>query len=559
MTGGGRPFLSWSPLLTTALLCLPVGAGVLGTLVPALDEGARGLVGALEWPGFSRSVWLSVKTGLFATLFSLFVTLVLIASFYGTRAFGLVQHLLAPLLSVPHAAAALGIAFLIAPSGWIARILSPWATGWTQPPDLLLLNDPGGWSLILGLVAKEIPFLFLLSLAALPQTDAARRLMVASSLGAARIAAFAIAVLPALYRQIRLPVFAVLAYSATSVEVAMILGPSLPPTLSVQIVTWMKDATLSQQTVAAGGALVQLAIVLLLMALWWCGERLGRWLITAWARAGARGLLLQRLASPLGIALAILTSGLLVFGLAGLSLWSVAGLWPFPAALPESYSLSLWRGSAAAIIDTTLTTLLVAGLATLVALVLTLSCLEAEHRYGFRAGEKSMILLFLPLIIPQIAFLPGLQLIALRTGTEGHAFAVALAHLVFVLPYLFLSLAPAYRAWDSRVAVAGAALGASPARVFWRLRLPMLLRAILTAVAVGMAVSIGQYLPTLLIGGGRVPTLTTEAVALASGGNRRLIGALALLQMALPALFFLLAILAPAVIYRNRRGARGMA
>ncbi|MFN7053661.1 MAG: ABC transporter permease, partial [Gemmobacter sp.] len=79
-------------------------------------------------------------------------------------------------------------------------------------------------------------------------------------------------------------------------------------------------------------------------------------------------------------------------------------------------------------------------------------------------------------------------------------------------------------------------------------------RPVLTAAAVGLAVSVGQYLPTLLIGGGRVETLTTEAVALSSGGNRRLIGAYALLQMLLPALGFAFALLLPALLFRNRRG-----
>jgi putative thiamine transport system permease protein len=67
---------------------------------------------------------------------------------------------------------------------------------------------------------------------------------------------------------------------------------------------------------------------------------------------------------------------------------------------------------------------------------------------------------------------------------------------------------------------------------------------------------VGQYLPTLLIGGGRVTTLTTEAVALASGGDRRVIGIYALAQMALPFIAFSLAISIPAFIYRHRRGMR---
>ena len=66
-----------------------------------------------------------------------------------------------------------------------------------------------------------------------------------------------------------------------------------------------------------------------------------------------------------------------------------------------------------------------------------------------------------------------------------------------------------------------------------RVRMPMLLRAILTAAAVGFAVSVGLYLPTLLIGAGRLTTITTEAVALASGGNRRVIGVYAFLQIGL--------------------------
>jgi putative thiamine transport system permease protein len=84
----------------------------------------------------------------------------------------------------------------------------------------------------------------------------------------------------------------------------------------------------------------------------------------------------------------------------------------------------------------------------------------------------------------------------------------------------------------------------------------MLLGAILTAAAVGFAVSVGQYLATVLIGGGRLGTITTEAVALASGGNRRIIGVYAFLQMLLPAAGFAVATFAPALIFRRRRAMR---
>ena len=79
-----------------------------------------------------------------------------------------------------------------------------------------------------------------------------------------------------------------------------------------------------------------------------------------------------------------------------------------------------------------------------------------------------------------------------------------------------------------------------------------MLKPALVASAVGFAVSVGQYLPTVLIGAGRWPTITTEAVALASGGNRRIIGVYAFVQMLLPFVGFAMATLIPAFVFRNR-------
>src|SRR3546814_16579159 len=72
-------------------------------------------------------------------------------------------------LAPPHAAIAIGFAFLILPSGWIARLLSPGLSGWQHPPDLLIVQDPHGIALVLGLVLKEVPYLLLMTLAALNQ------------------------------------------------------------------------------------------------------------------------------------------------------------------------------------------------------------------------------------------------------------------------------------------------------------------------------------------------------------------------------------------------------
>ena len=79
-------------------------------------------------------------------------------------------------------------------------------------------------------------------------------------------------------------------------------------------------------------------------------------------------------------------------------------------------------------------------------------------------------------------------------------------------------------------------------------------RPILTAMAIGMAVSIGQFLPTLMTSGGRVTTLTTEALALSSGGDRRAIGVWTLVLTANAWWPFAAALVIPRLVFRNRKG-----
>lgn len=549
----GGTLLACAPWGLRAGLALPIAAGLAGTLAPALRGG--GFTDLWAWDGLGCAVRLSVGTGLGSTVLALAIALLSVAALSGTRSFALLRRTLSPLLALPHAAAALGLAFLISPSGWIARALSPWATGWDNPPDLLILNDPMGLTLTLGLVAKEVPFLLLMALAALPQTDAHRRHLVAASLGYGRVAGFALTTLPALYRSLRLPTFAVLAYAMTNVDMAMILGPNLPPPLAVQVTEWMSDPSLARLPTAAAGAVLQLALVIGTLGLWRLAEYALAPMIPGLALRGSRGAGLDRLFAPLAQGLGLTLAASLGLGIAGLALWSFAGLWQFPDALPASLNLTTWAKALPDLTRTTATTLGLGLASTAVALGLVLASLEAQGRRNLpdRAPTFKAWLIFLPLIIPQIAFLPGLQVLALYLGAKGGFVITAMVHAVFVIPYVYLSLAPAYGAWDARFGLAGATLGASPARIFWHLRAPMLLAPLMTAFAVGMAVSIGQYLPTLMIGGGRVETLTTEAIALSSGGNRRLIGAYALLQTLAPALWFALALTLPRLIYANRR------
>jgi putative thiamine transport system permease protein len=65
---------------------------------------------------------------------------------------------------------------------------------------------------------------------------------------------------------------------------------------------------------------------------------------------------------------------------------------------------------------------------------------------------------------------------------------------------------------------------------------------------------VGLYLPTLFAGSGRVATLTTEAVTLASGEDRRVTAVWALLQALLPLIAFAGATALPRLLFAHRRG-----
>ena len=567
-------WLAWpvrlAPGLTLAVLVGPILFGLAFTLAPAFgflpalggtEPSLAPFRALLDQPALGRSASLSFAAALLTTGVSLALVALFLAASAGTRTLRIMQGLLSPLLSVPHAAAAFGLAFLIMPSGFLARALSPALTGWDRPPDLLVVNDPLGLAMIAGLIVKEVPFLLLVALAALPQGRVAETRALAASLGVGRVVGFLLLAWPRLYGQIRLAVLAVIAYASSVVDVAVILGPQLPPPLAVRLLDWMRDPDLSMRFMASAGAILQLGVTLCALAAWWALERVGVMIRRSLTLRGARGRRGDGVAGALSIGALGAIAGLTFAGLAVLALWSVSGPWRFPDAWPADLTLRSWERASTRAVDPLVTTIVAGGVATLVASLLALLCLERERRMaradpsvGAKLAARALPLIYLPLIVPQIAFLFGLQILAVGANAGGTMTALVLVHLVFVLPYVFLSLSDPWRAMDKRYDQIAASLGAPPTRALWRVRVPMLARALGVAAAVGFAASVGQYLPTVLIGGGRLTTITTEAVQLASGGNRRTVATYAFLQAVLPFLGFLVAAIVPALFLRGRRG-----
>ena len=333
-------------LLGVAVVLAPVLPGLVWTWAAALDAPVwQALWASNQWPPALAATLVSALagTGLACVLAGLAATL----AYPGPVWQGL-QRRLPLLLSVPHAAFAVGLLFLLAPSGWLARLLAQ-ALGWSAPPAWVSVQDPHGLALAVALALKESWFLLWVLMAVLGEPAIRRQVLVARTLGHGRWAIWRQVLWPQLLPRLGWPLAAVWAYSLSVVDMAVVLGPANPPTLAVLGWHWLTDPDPAQQALGAATSLVLLA----LFALGAAAARLG-WQAAQAASAhrlpaGPRGV-----AASLGCAtsstvpgpvqrwwraaVAGLSNGALLISLltgagvavvAVLALWSVAWCWCF--------------------------------------------------------------------------------------------------------------------------------------------------------------------------------------------------------------------------------------
>lgn len=554
------------PIITLACFLLAIVIGLVSTWVqsfgylPSIGLNQFSLdpwIQLFAYPGFGSSVRATLISGIGATLLALSITFLLFAVTFHNRFWKVLDQTLAPLLALPHAAFAIGFLFLAAPSGWILRLISPGLTGFDIPPDWSVMKDANGLSLMMVLVFKEVPFLTLMSLSALGRIDVKGSLAVGRSLGYEKVQVWVKIILPQLYPKIRLALFAVLAYSLAVVDIALILGPTAPPSLAVQVFRWFNDPDVAYRLLGAAGATLILLMVVGSIGLLYLLEAIVKVIFRGWLSNGqrrSRVFLLTTLANLLVLTLV----GVSVLIILILLIWSVTWRWQFPDFLPVSWSFRFWDKGFQQMQTPIWNTVSTGISASLIAVVLVVGCLENEIRLqkqGLKANATKMLwLIYLPLLIPQIAFLFGVQVVLAVFRLDGFWPSLVWSHLLFVLPYVFLSLGPIYRSFDQRISDIALTLCRSPWRVFFKIKLPILLRPLLFSLAIGFSVSVAQYLPTLFMGAGRFETITTEAVSLASGSDRRIVSVYALFQLLTPLLVFLSALLIPHLIFRHRKG-----
>lgn len=534
-------------ILFATVFVLPLLMASAGMILPAfgiIELGQWQVPNLAAWhaliqsPGLGKSILLSLFSGLTATLLSFILSQAFVAWRYGKQrnaAFDTVSRII---LAVPHVSMAVATAFLITPSGFIARLISPWLTDWQRPADYLLPNDPYAVALIFGLVLKEVVFLMIVSVVAVDQIKPKRHLNAARSLGYSFAQSWVIVVIPQIVRRIRLSIFIVLAFSVSAVEQALILGPSQPSTFSIKLLQWFSDGNLMSQQPLAAGSMLLVVITGLAVVTWRFLEVVAKQLLQRQVFRGTR----QRRWS-MGMTLVSRVAALLIvvaaISLVVLCLQSFTQGWRFPDITPSVWSLSAWRYHTDLLVPALFRTGWLGMLSAFLSVVLALTWLEVNP-FSRRFQPMVKWILFVPLFIPQVSFMFGLNLGWNVMRIDGYWFTVLWAHVMFCLPYAWLVLADDFNTIDQRLISAARTLGAGRLRVFFEIKLALLKQPAANALALAFLVSVSLYLPTLFAGGGRFSTVTTETMALASSGNRGLLGALTVVQMLLPLIALLL-------------------
>mgnify|MGYP002701094758 FL=1 len=536
------------------LIIIPIIFGFIGFFLPSF--GYFPILGKSEFnlnyfyisfniAGISKSIIMSLFTGLGSTLLALFFSQVILLYFFKTRAYNYIKIIISPLIALPHITMAIGLIFLFSPSGLFFRLFSPWLTGFDRPPNFFIIPDEYGFFLILGLILKEIPFFILVSLSAIQQFSARQIFDLGKSLQNSNFSSWCILIFPLIYKKIRLVIFIVIAFTASVVDMSLILAPSTPSTLAIRILQIYQSSDIDSFFIASNLALIQLLIIIILLLFWMILEKIVRhklFFIFFMKIFSFKIIFFKNLIFASG---AILFS-LSVLGIFSSLLWGFSKNWYFPSFFPNSIDINtfinFYNENKFIIFISIFISVVVSFLSSL----LTIIWVELMDILKMKKLYLEWII-FIPLFIPQISFLIGLQSFIILFNFDSFLIPLIIIQLFYVIPYSFIILAPSLREINKDIIRVAASLGKNRFHRLVQIKLPIIMSSFLTSFAIGMLVSFSLYIPVYFIGAGRVTTLTVEALNLALSGSRQDLGVATFFQIIIPILILI------TVVYFNKK------
>lgn len=162
---------------------------------------------------------------------------------------------------------------------------------------------------------------------------------------------------------------------------------------------------------------------------------------------------------------------------------------------------------------------LVVAVATTVAATVVGTLLAlALARHAFPGKEATRVLVYLPVIIPEIVTgaalvtMFGALSIRLSLGT------VVLAHVVFSVSYVAIVVRARLAGFDASLEEAARDLGAGPLATFFRVTLPLILPGIISGALLVFTISLDDYVVTSFVAGVGATTLPLQIYSMLKVG-----------------------------------------
>lgn len=243
-----------------------------------------------------------------------------------------------------------------------------------------------------------------------------------------------------------------------------------------------------------------------------------------------------------GVGRTVLVLGLLV-PFVPLLLWAVAGSWPYPGLLPNSYTAraaNLLTDPTSEITKGLITSTVIACSVALVAAGIGLCAGRALGLYRFRGKRLIQFLMLAPVIVPSLAVTMGIQVLFIRYGLADTMQGVALVHLIPTVPYVTLVMGSVFANYEVAYEEQARVLGAGPLRILRTVTLPAVFPGLAVACLFAFTISWSEYILTLLVGGGAVTTMPLLLFAYIGGNDVTLAAALGLIFIVPPLLLLAL-------------------
>ena len=180
--------------------------------------------------------------------------------------------------------------------------------------------------------------------------------------------------------------------------------------------------------------------------------------------------------------------------------------------------------------------LIVAGATTLLSVFLGTTAAWLLHRYKFPAQQLIGLLIFIPMVMPEVLMGTSLLVLFVTLGIPLGYGTLIVAHTTFCFPFVLVGVQARLQGLDPSLEEAAQDLGATPLKAFWLVIVPYLMPAIVAGALMAFTLSFDEYIVTIFTSGAESQTLPLKVYGMVRVGLNPQLNALSTLFIGITAL-----------------------